>query len=262
MTPRPRPWLALPFAACAVILVIAAIGLRPAVAVLTQTYSKLPIPIRRSLESFDAEALPSFRPVEHVDEFSDLFERLNLRAGVGTKDFTRVVFEPRTGSDPYSTDDNLTLLVSYYSDPRDTVPHTPEVCYRQGGAVVRSIRTVDVEIPGGGGEPRTITALQIEFTPVLLVDGEAAPAAPDSGWRQTVVYTFVCNAAFYADREQVRWAIGRPGDRYTYFAMVEVVSTSPPGWSFDEREAQARRLLGEALAVLLADHFPRADQVR
>jgi hypothetical protein len=257
-----RSWLAVPFVACGVVLVIAAVGFRPAVAALTQKYSKLPIAIRKSLDDFDLDAVPSFRRVQQVDEFSDLFRRLNLQSSVGTKDFARIVFEPREGSDSYATDDNLTLLVSYYSDPRDTVPHTPEVCYRQGGAVVRSIETVAVEIPRADGAPQTIEALQIEFTPVLLIGGEAVPADPDSGWRQTVVYTFVCNGAFYDDREQVRWAIGRPGDRYTYFSMVEVVSTSPPGWSFDERQAQARQLLGEALAVLLADHFPLARHVR
>jgi hypothetical protein len=63
--------------------------------------------------------------------------------------------------------------VSYYSDPRDTVPHTPEICYRQGGSVVRSIEVVDVEVPGLETGPEVIAAKMIEFTPVLLIGDEA-----------------------------------------------------------------------------------------
>jgi hypothetical protein len=105
-------------------------------------------------------------------------------------------------------------------------------------------------------------AKMIEFTPVLLVGGETVTPDPEEGWRQAVVYTFVCNGRFYADREQVRWAIGRPGDKYTYFAKVEVGSTAPPDGDFEATRRHCKAMLGEALAVLVDQHFPTREQVR
>ncbi|MHC4210990.1 MAG: hypothetical protein ACYSWT_14895 [Planctomycetota bacterium] len=257
----PRPILTLPVVACGVILVAAAIGLQPALAAVIQKFSKQPIALRQSLDDFDVAGLQSFRPVLRRDLYEELYRHIPLTS-VGTEDVIRLVVEPRLGADPDSTADDLTLLVSYYSDPRDTVAHTPEICYRQGGSVVRSIEVVDVEVPGLETGPEVIAAKMIEFTPVLLIGDEAVVPDPEEGWRQAVIYTFVCNGGFYADREQLRWVIGTPGDKYTYFSKVEVGSTSPPEGDFEATRQRCKLLLGEALAVLANEHFPTKAQVR
>jgi len=258
---NPRPLLSLPFVACGVILVVAALGLQPTLATVIQKFSKKPIELRRSLDDFDVTGLPSYRIVPGGGDFDELFRRLYLDA-VGTEDVLRLLFEQRLGGRPDSTLDDVTLMVSYYSDPRDTVPHTPEVCYRQGGAMVHGIETIEVQVPGLETGPETIEATLIEFTPVLLVNGEAVAADPEEGWRQVVIYTFVCNGGFYEGREQVRWAIGKPGDKYTYFSKVEVESTSPPDGDYEEAREQCKLMLAEALAALVNEHFPTRAQVR
>ena len=128
--------------------------------------------------------------------------------------------------------------------------------------MVRGIETVELEVMGLATGPETIEATLIEFTPVLLVNGEAVAADPEAGWRQVVIYTFVCNGGFYGDREQVRWAIGKPGDKYTYFSKVEVESTCPPDGDFEKTRQQCKLMLAEALAALVNEHFPTRAQVR
>jgi hypothetical protein len=259
--PLARPVLSLPVLGCGVILVAAAVGLQPVLAAVIQKFSKQPIALRRTLDEFDVTGLRSFRPALSSDAYEEVF-RLAPLTSVGTEDVLRLVVEPKIGADRDSTWDNLTLLVSYYSDPRDNVPHTPEICYRQGGSVVRSIEIVDVEVRGLETGPQVISAKMIEFLPVLLVDGEPVAADPDSGWRQAVIYTFVCNSGFYADRERVRWAIGKPGDKYTYFSKVEVGSTCPPDGDFEETRERCKLMLGDALSVLVSEHFPTKAQVK
>ena len=121
-----QPLLSLPFVACGVILVVAAIGLQPTLATVIKKFSKERIELRRVLDDFDVTSLPSFRIVPGGGGFDALFRRLYLDS-VGTKDVLRLLFEQRLGAQPDSTLDDVTLMVSYYSDPRDTVPHTPEV---------------------------------------------------------------------------------------------------------------------------------------
>ena len=99
----------------------------------------------------------------------------------------------------------------------------------------------------------------LDVPPVLL----HAPAPPAAAtWRPALIYTFVCNGKFYPGREQVRLAIGLPGDRYSYFSKVEVSSACAPGEDFEDAVERCRKMLREALPILVSDHYPTKADLR
>lgn len=237
--PSGRSFLTPVFLACAATLTLAAIGLQPALGWLVAEYSKLPIDVLRPLDQFDAGRISSFRPAPEPAFFT-----MELDATVGTDEAMRLVFEEpeRGGRREFDT----LLFVTYYSDPRDRVPHTPEVCYRQGGATVTDMRHIPLEVPALG-----------EDSPidVLMLDMER------NDWRQVLLYVFYSGGRFYDSRLGVRWAMGIPGDRYVYFSKIEVMTSVPPGTEVREAVDRCRRLLSEAIPVLVEDHFPTRDDV-
>ncbi|GJM24512.1 MAG: hypothetical protein DHS20C16_09270 [Phycisphaerae bacterium] len=140
---------------------------------------------------------------------------------------------------------NIWFFVSYYSNPRDKVPHTPEVCYRQGGAIINSSSTILISIPNlnSGAEEIEARVLNLE----------------QDGHRGVLTYFFCANGEFYTDREQVRWSMGNLSSHYAFFAKIEVVV-----WLDDDSSAGlpvCRKLLTEALPVLVGEHFPSADDL-
>ena len=134
-----RSFLSMPFVLCGVLLLAAAVGLRPVVAGLRQTMSKETIALRRSLEELDVSRLSTFRLVPD----GGFFPR-SVASNIGTEDVVMWTFELRELGPEPPRELDVMLFVTYYSNPRDTVPHTPEVCYRQAGAVVHSVEAIPV----------------------------------------------------------------------------------------------------------------------
>ena len=147
------------------------------------------------------------------------------------------------GRTPAGTAGHAFLFVTYYSDPEDKVPHTPEVCYRQVGTVIRDSRTVTVDTPALLPEHGNITARSLR--------------AEQKSTNGVIVYCFCANGEFYFDRNQVRWAISWPGDRYVYFSKIEAAAPYDAGEDPGPALQRAKTLLGEALSVLLSEHYPR-----
>jgi len=235
-----RPLFSPLFIVCVLVLGASAVGLRPTLNALHSRYAKKPIALRRPLQALEPGALPSFRQAA-----PDPNNPLPLE-DLGTDDAIALTLEQRN---PILQTGPILLLVSYYSNPRDKVPHTPEVCYRQGGWIVEDITTTPLDV--------SHLALGLRTTELRVVFFKQSV-----GPRAAVAYLFVANGQFCWDREQVRWIICRPGDRYVYFSKVEVAVDY---WDESERVAAvevAKRLLREALAVLLADHFPRSADLR
>lgn len=257
-----RSFLALPFAGSAVLLLAAAVGLQPAITWLTARFSKAPIPLRRPLAEFDASRLPSFRPAAGNGSFQAGFGHSRLD-NLGADDVLRLVLEPKADGGAGREDADVMLFVTYYSNPRDQVPHTPEVCYRQGGATVRSIESVTVKVPELGPEHAHVDARLLDLVPVVVVDGVARSIDPETDpSRQALAYVLVCNGEFYGDRERVRWAIGMPGEPYVYFSKIEVVTNYGAGTELHDAVERCRAALGESLSILINDHFPTKAQVR
>jgi len=220
------------------VIVAASLGLRPAMHALAERYRKERIPLRRPLAQFDPASLRSFRemtqaPPQHFS-WKD----------VGTDEFFYGDLE-ETGTS--GRPQWAGLLVTYYSDPEDKVPHTPEVCYRQGGVVVTDVTTTTVETPELGPDCPSIQARTMHL---------------DQGDRIGVLaYVFVANGEFLYDRDQVRWIISRPGDRYVYFSKVEAVADYSRGGDPAPAYERCKRLLSEVLPILVRDYFPRKSDL-
>lgn len=233
MADRPRR-RSLPFVLCLVLLAPGAVLLRVAPAALAKHYAKEAIDLRRSLEEFRAAELPGYRRVpREIDLQTTAYD-------LGTEQWFMIpIIE--TGAGPTETD--LIFFVTYYSDPRDQVPHTPETCYRQAGALVTSLTDVRVPTPGLGPETPAIDVRQLHLD--------------SQGIRQVLVYTFCCNGDFYSDRQAVRWRIGLPGERYTYFSKVEAVTRVPEGVDPEAQVERITRLLVEGVTLMQRDYYPR-----
>ena len=197
-SPTPRPFFSPLFVAAALILVTATIGLPPTLAAVTRYYSKEPIDLRKSLRDLDVSRLAPFLLVPEDRRLIDIGP-----GDVGTEEMIAPSFQA-VGA---SADEQVMLFVTYYSDPRSQIPHTPEVCYRQGGAVIDSITTITVDTPRLAPDRPRIDARRLEID--------------QYGHRSVLVYVFLSGGKIYHDREAVRFALGWPGDKYTYFSKVE-----------------------------------------
>jgi len=230
-----RSFLSARFLIAAFILVFGATGLRPGMRSLAQYYEKESIELRRPLAEFDVSRLPSFRegwefPFEPMPE------------GSGAEEFVFTYLKKKgAAEDGYVAN----LLVTYYSDPGDKVPHTPDVCYRQMGAVVKTMTTIVVDTPKLAPEyPHTEANLL-----VLLMPDES---------EQIVLFCFYVEGSFTCKRDVARLIIGKPGNRYTYFSKIETVSKGSSAGSIE----LSKKLFREALVALVKEYFPLKEDLK
>jgi len=228
------------FLASLVLVLVTGAGVPALVAGLAERFGKQAIDPRLTLHAFDTGALPSFRHVPSVRVIGSGPE------WVGTEEMFSLAFEPREWDAAQGDRPTLVLFVTYYSDPDDTIPHTPEVCYRQAGGEVRRMITTSVDIPGREDTPVRAYALDI--------------GVGDQDY--SVVYFFYHNGRIVHDRERLRFIMSMPGDRYTYFSKVETATIRSPAMSFEDSIAPLVGLISEAVTELAAHHFPRDEDVR
>ena len=234
---RASSWASPPFVACVIILTFSAVGLRPLVGMLKDRYRKESIDIRLPLQRFDVSRLPSFRQSRDASAF--FLEEASDEAR-GTAEYVSLSLQEK---EPADAAGHAFLFVTYYSDPKDKVPHTPEVCYRQVGTVIRDIQTVTVDTPALMPEHASIRARLL--------------AVEQSNTNGVIAYCFCVNGEFYFDRNQVRWAISCPGDKYIYFSKIEAAAPYDAGEDPEPALQLAKKLLSEALPVLLSEHYPK-----
>ena len=219
-------------------MVLLGAGLTPALGWLEARYAKDVIALCTSLHDFDHSSMPSWthRP--------DLFVGTIDPRSVGTEEY---VYDAYVSHDADTdTTAHGGLLVTYYSDPDDTIPHTPEVCYRQAGSTIEAMSTIEIDL----GESELNTAR------VLDISQENGRA------RLVVVYVILHNGETFYERERVRLAMGWPGDRYTYFAKVEAAVGVGNGVSRDQAVETACQLLAESFVPLREHHFPLDSSLR
>jgi len=188
----------------AIILCIAATGMRPCLGYLANYYSKETIAINRPLKEFDISRLPSYREG---------------------------------------------WIRTYYSDPASKVPHTPDVCYRQAGTIVEKMENIEIDVPNlPSGDKQVKARLLMLKRP--------------SGNQGVVIYSFCVEGLLRCAREQTRLVLGMPGNKYTYFSKVEVVSFLLPDVDPEATIVECKRLYAEAMALLLSEHFPTREQLK
>jgi hypothetical protein len=231
------------FLACALVLLIGGLGMHPGLDALIAHYGKEPIGLRLALDEFDRDALPSFRFIEGISGHDPGAKN----DAIDTADWINYSFlmnePPARGLNR-----RVGLFVTFYSDPRETIPHTPEVCYRQAGAKVEGIQHLTLDTPALGPDLEQIDA--------TLLDVAGAPQD------LAVLYVLCVEGKLFPGRERARWAIALSENRYTYLSKVEAVAVQMPGTRFEDAAEQCRRLLLEALPVLMERHFPRPDDLR
>lgn len=234
-----RSLLSARFLLLVIILVLAAVGLRPGMLALAKRYEKEPIAIRRPLKEFDISHLPSFRDGWKFARRKAPIEDL------GTDEYVQIAFTKENPSEDLLY---AMLFVTYYSDPRDKVPHTPEVCNRQAGNIVKKMTTITIDTPELAPEHPQIKAN-------LLILQRPRDNSAD-------IYLFCVEGEFRRSREQVRWIIGKPGNRHVYFSKIEVAAAYPTGGDPTQAIEVCKKLLREALPILLAEHFPDKEQLK
>jgi len=237
---RPDPSLLSPrFVICAVIMATAAYGLRPAMSRIADRYVKERIAPRRSLREFDISALSSFREGDGPKDTQPAKE------DIGTEELFLLSLEEIAWR---PQDFKLWLFVTYYSDPRDTVPHTVDVCARQTGWIVQNIATASISVP----------ALGVDRPPIQIstVDLEKET------WLGVVGYVFCVNGKYCCTRDQVRWLIGQPGDKYTYFSKIEATVYYKESIERKQAVEVCKKILVDALPVLVSEYFPTASDLK
>lgn len=223
-----------------IILSIWGIAGEPAVKALSKYYAKEPISIRKPLKDFDILRLPSFQSGWSVSHRSAQPEE------IGTEEYVHIVLTPTSKSE--NLPQQAELFITYYSDPRDKVPHTPEVCSRQAGAVVREMSTIAINM---GGLLPEYDQLKVRLLMIELLR------------RKTVdIYVFCVEGKFKYNREQVRWALGKPGNKHVYFSKIEAAAFYKSDSNSIEAMEISKKLLSEALPILVSEYFPTKEQIR
>ena len=234
-----RSILSVRFGLSVIVLALAAAQLRPGIRVLARYYEKKPMPIRRPLDEFDISSLPSFSK-----GWKSTSGKVPVIESLGTEEYALIVLE-KTGPNPNHLP--ARLFVTYYNDPRDKVPHTPDVCGRQEGGVVKKMTTITIDTPELAPKYERIQAK------LLIMKTREFDAV--------FIFCFFAEGKFRHTREQVRWILGKPGNRYTYFSKIEVLV--PFRTSSEQADAveKYKKLFREALPVLLTEYFPDTEQL-
>lgn len=232
-----RGLLSVRFVLSVVILVAAALWLRPGMAALGKYYAKESIEIKRSLRKFDAASLAGFQKEWklRMEETED---------DIGTEEYVVLILDRKSPSEGQGSG---YLLVTYYNDPRDKVPHAPDVCYRQAGAIVKENTTIQLDIPGISSQQTPVEATLLIF---------------DVGREeQVLIFFFVVEGKFRRTREQARWVLGMPGNKYCYFAKIEAGANYPKDGDPTEAIGIAKKLLAESVPVLMDQYLPDTGQL-
>jgi hypothetical protein len=121
------------------------------------------------------------------------------------------------------------LEVYYYTGARDTVPHVPERCMAESGAMLVGSADMPVSVPAaskGWDEGLSVKRALFEMT----------DKARGTTSRLVQYYVFSLNGKAETDWEKVRFTLVRPTIKYCYFAKIQI---APMGQVASEELADA-----------------------
>ena len=222
-----------------VVLVAAAVGLRPSMTALSDRYAKRTIDVRRSLTLFDPLELPSFRRGWEAIKRPLPLEELD------TEECCWLDLKP-VGSDKLT--DMAGIALVYNSKVNDPVAHTPDVCIRQAGATVSDGPDVDVELSGVRPEYARVRCRSFRLR------------WPE--FEQVVVFCFLAEGEFVGTRRAARRIINWPGHRHTYHSLIMADARYELDEPPDRAYERCRTLLRESLPILLNEYYPDPEIVR
>jgi hypothetical protein len=81
-------------------------------------------------------------------------------------------------------------------------------------------------------------------------------------FEQLVMFCFCAEGKICHSREEVRWLIAKPGNKYTYFSKIEAVANYPTDGNSDYPIEVCKTLMKESLQVLIKDYLPLKEQLK
>ena len=235
-----RSYLQPPFVICAGVLLLSAI-------VMPKPVKKEPLPLKKSLDLLDENALAPYRVVsKHNITNKEVLENL------GTHDYIQWLLEDSDASAD-SPAQKCSLFITYYDMP-DRVPHVPEECYSGGGNQRLASDSITIEINKQG---------KVEKIPArYLVFAGTNSNIWGTDTKFSVLYLFNVNDVYANSRDDARFALNKNiFSKHSYFSKVE--------WKFfntrfgqtiypnkEEAIKASQKLLRAILPILEKDHWP------
>jgi hypothetical protein len=184
----------------------------------------------------------------------ELIQPVPIQADVlnalGTKMYIQWLMKDDSKGRNLKPEDYITLFVTYYTGSPDQVPHVPEECYLGGGYQKKEDRLLEVAIPALGEGVH----IPVHF---LLFERESMFKRE----QRVVLYTFNVNGQFKAERNDVRFILGNPLEKYAYFSKVEL--SFGLGQKLPEIEdalSSGERFLRKVIPILVQEHWPDWEQ--
>jgi len=248
---KPRQaWASRRFWACAVILGLAALGMRvlPRVGVFPQ---KAAVPLKRPLAHFDVRTLgPRYERHRANDHAPPLSE--DVVDSLGTQEYLQLYLTD-TQVGPADPTRVASLFITYYTGRPDMVPHVPDECYLAGGYDVVGSQTAQVRVPGCGAPNDEIPVRVMRF-----IAPQRRRAAMGGSGEIAVLYFFHVNGGYASSRDGVRLKLSNPLARYAYYSKIELSFTDDAlvrAAGVEESLRAAGPLLEAVLPLLFREHF-------
>jgi len=235
------------FYVCVAILVVSAGGMRMLAEYLGARFRKEALDLKRPLAQLDWDKLaPEYRT--HLIQAPPLSEEQTEQLGTPQYLHIRLVDTRRTRTERTAV---ANVFITYYTGQPDMVPHVPDECYLAGGFdAVGQPEVAELGVPGVGAPHDKLPVRIVEFQ------------SREGRERPTVLYFFHCNGEYKTTRDGVRVRLARLGEKYAYYAKIEVNFTEDPvggGRARGAEKAEALAAMGPLLRklmpVLLADHL-------
>lgn len=115
---------------------------------------------------------------------------------------------------------------------------------------MKSNSIIMLSVPGPDGQTKKVAAN------LLLFD------EPKHNCKSIYVYLFSVSGKMRRTRDEVRWEIKKPGDKHIYFSKIETALLYPENTDPDKYIEKCKKMLEEAIPVLVNEHFPTVDQVK
>lgn len=232
------------FIAGAVVLALAGVFMQDAAKATSRVLRKRSVSIRKHLRDLDAGVLSGFRFVEDMNRGADVVAE--------TDEFVGWRLSPEV--EHLSGVETIYLQVYYYSTEGRTpiIPHTPEVCYRQIGEHVSSIKATTIDVDMGAGATLEVPAKCLKLTQRSM--GKSRDCC--------VLYTFCVNGEFLSDRELARLKMAMPWNRAVYFMKIEILASVPSDDDFQVAFEAARSVLAGVIPEIVANHLPNAADIK
>ncbi len=253
-----KPYIQLPFLICLTVLALAAGFKETAIKQFGVVFTKLPIPLRKSLDDLDESKLAPYR-VGHKSRIGnpDVLEAL------GTEDYIQWELED-TEAAAMSPTRYCSLFITYYTGDPDMVPHVPEECFTGTGYQLFSRQEVALTLDIGQAQ---IAGLKTnsgkpELDVRYLIFSRKKTNVRMSDPKFGIMYFFKANGKFASSRGGTRAIMGKNLlGKYSYFSKVEwkFYGRRPGGIVYPSKAdvlSASEKLISVLLPLLETEHWP------